>query len=179
MDDKTWADLNLNDVYSLIDRNISGPGRQYLYHLLHKYEQNDDLLKRYQQINLFKENQAVREKIQLALLRIRSDDTYFIISLLLGEKPVIPKYPLLIYLSSALSVLSILAAFYNSTFFFAVLFMSVLNLIITKTYSSGIAESFIGFSNLKKLIVSAYELSNMVTESEIEQLSFLKSIQEF
>jgi hypothetical protein len=174
VDDKTWADLNLNDVYSLIDRNISGPGRQYLYHLLHKYEQNDDLLKRYQQINLFKENQAVREKIQLALLRIRSDDTYFIISLLLGEKPVIPKYPLLIYLSSALSVLSILAAFYNSTFFFAVLFMSVLNLIITKTYSSGIAESFIGFSNLKKLIVSAYELSNMVTESEIEQLSVLK-----
>lgn len=175
VDDKTWTDLNLNDVYSLIDRNISGPGRQYLYHLLHKYEQNDEILnKRYKQINLFKENQAIREKIQLALLRIRSDDTYFIISLLLGEKPVIPKYPLLIYLSSALSVLSILAAFYNSTFFFAVLFMSVLNLIITKTYSSGIAESFIGFSNLKKLIVSAYELSNLETESEIEQLSVLK-----
>lgn len=175
VDDKTWADLNFNDVYSLIDRNISGPGRQYLYHLLHKYETNQELLDdRYKQIKLFKENQGIREKIQLALLRISSDDTYFIISLLLGEKPVIPKYPPLIYLSSVLSILSILAAFYNSTFFFAVLFMSVLNMIITKVYSSGIADSFIGFANLKKLIVSAYELSNIETEQEIEQFSVLK-----
>ncbi|MGE5497341.1 MAG: MutS-related protein [Syntrophothermus sp.] len=175
VDDKTWADLNFNEVYSLLDRNISGPGRQYLFHLLHKYETNDELLdNRFNQIMLFKENQAIREKIQLALQRISSDDTYFIISLLLGEKPVIPKYPLLIYLSSALSLLSILAAFYNSAFFFAVLFMSVLNLIITKTYSSRIVESFIGFSNLKKMIVSAYELSNLETEAAIGQFSVLK-----
>ncbi|HEX2866050.1 MAG TPA: hypothetical protein VHO03_03360 [Ignavibacteriales bacterium] len=175
MDDKTWSDLNLNDVYSLIDRNISGPGRQYLYHLLHKYELNDDKLdSRFNQIKLFKENQGIREKIQLALQRLSSDDTYFIISLLLGEKPIIPKYPRLIYLSSALSILSILAAFYNSTFFFAVLFMAVLNLIITKIYSSGIYESFIGFSNLNKMIVSANELAGLESETAIEQLSVLK-----
>lgn len=175
VDDKTWTDLNFNNIYSLIDRNISGPGRQYLYYLLHKYESNNELLeKRLRQIELFKGNQELREKIQLALQRISSDDTYFIVSLLLGEKPVIPKYPLLIYLCSALSLLAILAAFYNSTFFFAVLFMAVLNLIITKTYSYRITESFIGFSNLKKLIVSAYELCNIKHESAIEQFSVLK-----
>lgn len=175
IDEKTWTDLNLNNVYSLIDRNISGPGRQYLYHLLHKYELSDQLLKnRYNQFRFFSEEQQVREKVQLALRRLSSDDTYFIISLLLGEKPVIPKFPVLIYLSSGLSILALFAAFYNSLFIFAVIFMSALNLIITKIYSSKIYESFIGFFNLKKLIASAYELSKIETDPSLEQFSTLK-----
>ncbi|MCU7494933.1 MAG: hypothetical protein HF314_14420 [Ignavibacteria bacterium] len=175
VDEKTWADLDMNNLYSLLDRNISGPGRQYLYHLLHKYESNDELLhKRIKQAEFFKANPEIREKIQLALQRMSSDDTYFIISILLGEKPVIPKYPWLIYSSSALSLISILAAFYNSAFFFAVLFMSLLNLVITKVYSSRIYESFIGFFNLNKLIAAAYKLSRFEAQVSVEQFSVLK-----
>lgn len=94
VDEKTWSDLNFDSVYSILDRNISGPGRQYLYHILRKYENDEEALsKRYDLIDLFKQNSEIREKIQLGLLRLSGDDTYFIISLLLGECPVIPKYP--------------------------------------------------------------------------------------
>lgn len=34
LDDRTWQDLDLDPVYLSLDRTVSGPGRQYLYHLL-------------------------------------------------------------------------------------------------------------------------------------------------
>ena len=34
LDDRTWDDLDLDEVFLAIDRTRSGPGRQYLYHLL-------------------------------------------------------------------------------------------------------------------------------------------------
>lgn len=175
VDDKTWADLNFDSIYSFLDRNISGPGRQYLYHLMHKYEDNEEVLnKRYELISYFRMNPLIREKVQLALQRLKSDDTYFIISLLLGEKPLIPKYPFLIYFSSILSVVVIACMFYNSTFLFAVLFMSALNLVITKVYSSKIYDSFIGFFNLSKLIISAYDLEKIGRVSDKEEFLVLK-----
>ena len=46
VDDKTWDDLNFNSVFNLLDRNTSGVGQQYLFSLLHKYENNEDELKK-------------------------------------------------------------------------------------------------------------------------------------
>lgn len=81
----------------------------------------------------------------------------------------------LIYFSSLLSLSVMLAWFtISSTFFFAALLMFVLNLAITKVYSSRIYESFIGFVNLNKLIASSYELSKIQTDVSVEQLSVLK-----
>ena len=37
VDEKTWDDLEFDAIFSKMDRNISGIGQQYLYHLLHKY----------------------------------------------------------------------------------------------------------------------------------------------
>ena len=46
VDDKTWNDLNFNSIFSKMDRNLSGIGQQYLFHLLHKYESNENTLKK-------------------------------------------------------------------------------------------------------------------------------------
>jgi hypothetical protein len=34
LDDRTWKDLDLDDVFQSLDHAASEPGRQYLYHLL-------------------------------------------------------------------------------------------------------------------------------------------------
>src|ERR1700712_1053008 len=34
LDDRTWRDLDLDDVFLAIDHTVSQPGRQYFYHLL-------------------------------------------------------------------------------------------------------------------------------------------------
>ena len=38
VDCKTWNDLDFDPIFSIMDRNSSSIGQQYLYHLLHKYE---------------------------------------------------------------------------------------------------------------------------------------------
>ena len=42
VDDRTWSDLEMDEVFSRIDRTTSVIGRQYLYALLRIYD-NDDL----------------------------------------------------------------------------------------------------------------------------------------
>jgi hypothetical protein len=34
VDDRTWHDLDLDDVFHALDHAVSEPGRQYLYHIL-------------------------------------------------------------------------------------------------------------------------------------------------
>ena len=64
VDDKTWDDLNFDSVFSLVDRNTSGVGQQYLYSLLHKYEDNEVELRRRQNvIQELKDNSELREKV--------------------------------------------------------------------------------------------------------------------
>ena len=43
LDDRTWADLNLDDVFTSIDRTTSTLGRQALYHRLRSAPLGDDL----------------------------------------------------------------------------------------------------------------------------------------
>ena len=70
VDEKTWDDLEFDAIFSKMDRNISGIGQQYLYHLLHKYENDEGVLKKkFKLISYFKENKELREKI----LRARID----------------------------------------------------------------------------------------------------------
>ena len=44
VDPQTWGDLDFAAVFTRMDRNISGIGQQYLFHLLHKYEDDEQIL---------------------------------------------------------------------------------------------------------------------------------------
>ena len=68
VDDKTWNDLNFDDIFTIMDRNASPVGQQYLYHLLHKYENDKAVLnERFNLIEYLKDNSGVRESLQLEL----------------------------------------------------------------------------------------------------------------
>jgi len=43
VDDMTWSDLNMDEIFRRIDRCASSIGSQYLYHLLHKYEAEQNI----------------------------------------------------------------------------------------------------------------------------------------
>ncbi len=71
IDDQTWADLNMDEVYSVIDRTLTTPGQCTLYQMLHTPLLSiKPLNHRNQIINLFQKDTEVRENVQLALLRL-------------------------------------------------------------------------------------------------------------
>jgi len=88
IDDQTWSDLNMNDLYSRIERTLTNPGECILYQILRTPLLSDEILKqRNQIIRLFQTNQDIREKIQIGLLRIGKQKGNGITALVCEELP--------------------------------------------------------------------------------------------
>ncbi len=66
IDDITWNDLNMEDIYMLINNTGSSIGEEYLYFILHRLEYDENTLKERNRIlELLKANTDLREKLQL------------------------------------------------------------------------------------------------------------------
>ena len=68
IDDDTWHDLDLDDLFALINRTTTPTGAQYLFYMLkHPVFEKRTLDSRQELINAFSNNQKLREAVQLAL----------------------------------------------------------------------------------------------------------------
>ncbi len=68
IDDRTWTDLNMDEVYSKIDRTLTSCGQHVLYDILRKpLFEKDELKKRGTLISHFQTNNKIRESLQLIL----------------------------------------------------------------------------------------------------------------
>lgn len=76
IDDITWNDLNMNKVYSKLDRTLTTPGEQLLYKIMRTpLNDKEKLEKRGQIISYFDKNKEVRDKIHEEFNRLgRIDD---------------------------------------------------------------------------------------------------------
>lgn len=176
VDDRTWKDLNFNTIFSKLDRNISGVGQQFLFHIMHKYEKEGEVLKnRIHLANIFRKDKNLRESIQIRLLDLDEVGTYFISNIIYGDFPERPKYPAFFYLMSYLAIASLLASIVvNSSFFLLALGSMVANIIINKLFTDKYYDSFLGLSNLNKLIIASKWISRIGTELKVEQLEKIK-----
>lgn len=65
IDDHTWTDLNMNEIYSRIDRTLTSPGECVLYNILRMPVLSDSILKKRSEIvRLLHVNKEIRENIQ-------------------------------------------------------------------------------------------------------------------
>ncbi len=176
VDDRTWTDLNFNTLFVKLDRTISGVGQQFLFHILHKYEQEEEVLKkRIQLANIFRKDKKLRESIQLPLLSLNEVGVYFISNIIYGNFPKRPKFPAFFYFMSYLALASAVLTIFNSMFFLLAIASLVANIIINKLYTDKFYESFMGLSNLNKLIIASKQISKIKTDSKIDQLEKIKN----
>ena len=96
LDDDTWRDLDLDEIFALIDRTTTPTGAQGLFHLLRHPTDNKEILdERERLIDCFSINHNPREEVQLALWGLRGMSVRNIPHLLwqpLPEKPAWAKY---------------------------------------------------------------------------------------
>ena len=175
VDEKTWNDLNFNSIFEKMDRNISGIGQQYLYHLLHKYESDENILKRrFNLVSELRTNERLRESIQLNLFNLNTPFSYHIAYLILNKSIPKTKYYPLFFLFPLVAIFSLIMISYNSIFFFFALFIFLINLIINKIFSNKIYAYFTGFSSLNSLIISAISISKVKTNIPVPEIETLK-----
>ena len=76
VDDTTWQDLNMNELYTRIDRTLTGPGEGVLYQILRTPctgESLPELRRRDEIISVLQQDAKTREALQMALLRLGRD----------------------------------------------------------------------------------------------------------
>ena len=175
VDEKTWNDLDCTALYTKLDRNITGIGQQYLFHLMHTYEQDESVLKRqFEVITHLKQNQDLREQIQLCLLDLSGTSSYFIAHLILDKTLPSAKYYRLFYLFPILFIASILAISIHNVFILVSMAIALINLVLNKTFSKVVYRYFSGFSALNALINAALSIGNIQNTNLITDVENLK-----
>ena len=138
VDEKTWLDLELPEIFGRLDTTITPLGRQYLFSRMRTYvEDPRDLAERYRCAEALRCDDVLRERIQLALTPLKDDGYADVVDDLFGDAPRAVKYPRLLLLWSAVGLLTLLATLASFLPPWALLVTVVINvLIILRTFGS-------------------------------------------
>lgn len=168
IDNITWNDLNMDDVFKKINNTQCTAGQEVLYDILRKPLYNKEvLIKRDKVIDYFRNNEKERQAIQLILGKLGKSDELYITNCLFNEaddsKSKLLKYRLL----SWLPTLSLLLLLINPMFLALTIGLAVLNVFISqrskvKNYDAS------GFSYMISIINVANKIKNMNIK-EIEE----------
>ncbi|MBF9140936.1 MutS-related protein [Hymenobacter properus] len=91
LDDQTWADLNGNDLFALLDSTVSRVGQQCLYHRLRSPSNDEAALQDFDQAARLMADPAPRGQALLALRRLTSTQAYYLPDILTGNAlPALP-----------------------------------------------------------------------------------------
>ena len=126
--DRTYEDLDLEDVFKFIDRTASKVGQQYLYNLLRTIPLNDDRSERLEYlIKIFNEDPDLKKAVLHEISSLNDDNSYYIASLFLEKYIPKPKWFLIIQILSGISICSVLLAFIFPQLFIFLIFLLPVN----------------------------------------------------
>jgi hypothetical protein len=111
--DRTFKDLDLEDVFRFIDRTWSRVGQQYLYHLMRNIPENGRRREKLERIVAgFQENPALRNSMTEEISKLNKTDAYYITALFQEKYLQQPSWFWLIQMLSAISAISVLLSFF-------------------------------------------------------------------
>jgi len=161
LDDQTWGDLAMDEVFARLDLTVSVPGRQVLYHQMRTPIREEGILsERTRMQEHFRSSAASRASVQALLEPLDAKGAHWLAPLLMSPLPHAPSYAWALYLSSFLSLFlsgllvlsSLLALSFPPVLLFSLLGLLVANLVINETYGRRITPYLPGFGQLKRLL---------------------------
>ena len=177
VDDRTWADLEFERLFSSIDSTITPLGSQYLYSKMRTYRSDaTELAKNYAAYQLLRHETALREQLQLSLQSLRSDSDAHICDSLFDHPPARRGLNGLVLLMSLVSISVLVAAILHPALLWLMVCVTLGNLLIVAFLHRGIHETFQITGRLGKMIAVAACLARMPSATSISQLSRLREI---
>ncbi|MBW4872954.1 MAG: DNA mismatch repair protein MutS, partial [Paeniclostridium sp.] len=166
IDDITWNDLSLDDVFKKINNTQSTAGQEVLYDILRNPLHNkDELSRRDNIIEFFRNNEKERQNIQLILGKLGKTDELYITNCLFNKSDN-SKSKLLIYRILAwLPTISLIFLFINPLFIVLTIGVVTLNVFISQRNKIENYDAS-GFSYMIKLI----NVANKIKENKIKEL---------
>jgi DNA mismatch repair ATPase MutS len=171
IDEQTWKDLNMDQLYAKIDRNYTDPGEAVLYRMLREPLFNkEQLAERVRIISFLQNNQDTREKIQYALIRLGHQFIHNNLFTLLWRDNY-PKTEMKLFLNlmalAALVSIIIPFVFWSALLIPVPIAMYIINLVIHYRIKQRTDIETVSFPYLIRCIKTAGELS-AVKDGEIK-----------
>ncbi|CAG5067624.1 DNA mismatch repair protein MutS [Dyadobacter sp. CECT 9623] len=111
--DRTFQDLDLEDVFRFIDRTVSSVGQQYLYHHIRTIPLGTSRTEKLGSfISILTKNPTLRATASASISKLNQKDAYYITSLFQEKYMPRPKWFWLIQCLSGLSVAAVLLSFF-------------------------------------------------------------------
>ena len=170
IDDITWNDLSMDDIFKKINNTQSSAGAEVLYDMLRNpiYE-NEKLNKRDKLIEYFRNNEKERREIQYILGKLgKSNDLYT--TNCLFNKLDLSKSKLLQYrLLSLLPILSLMLVLLNGYFFILVVISLAYNVYLSQN-NKKYKYNTDGFTYIVSIVNAANRIKNLDIEEINENL---------
>ena len=182
IDDQTWQDLNMNEIFADIDHTLSNPGEKVLYNILRNPLFNKKEIKRRDKIiKYFQNNEKLREKTGLKLLQLGRRKNSNLLQLLWGKIPSPTPYGIVLNLL-ALTSLCVLGSFYFwgvKSLFLLVIMMAInagVRKLFKKKFFDRLPANTIDY--LGSIIQTAEDLSSLEVNGIENYQNELKSLSE-
>lgn len=185
VDETTWRDLAMDDVFAAVDRTRSMPGRQWLYHQMRTYEADGVLAERSRQQALLCANPGFRApgfraEAQRILGALDGPSAFFLAPLLLNQLPERPRFAPLLALCSLAGLATLGGIFLFPTlwahFLLAALPVMAVNIVINTFYGSRISPYLPGFSQVAILFGTALRLAELDPAPDLPQLDTCRAL---
>jgi hypothetical protein len=130
VDDRTWRDLDFDDVFAKIDHTLSRVGQQYLYAMLRAPHGTREPMDRLHSVALELESDAESlGRCRTALGRVDDPRAGFLVDLIFGNLPERPRFWWIFPLLTITSISCLVWTFFDSRALVAVIAMCVVNVV--------------------------------------------------
>jgi DNA mismatch repair ATPase MutS len=161
IDDDTWDDLNLADIYGKIDHTVSPVGQQILYDILRSPSfDTKKLEKRKQFIEIF-QDENFRINLQLKLNELNSTQIWRLPNLLFSELPKIPAWYNTLLLVPLLVLSCIVLGFVNPIFFIGLGIIPVLNMVVQYIVGKRVRRHTLALSGISPLLTQGKAIGEL------------------
>ncbi len=155
---QTINDIDIQDVFTFIDKTNSKIGQQYLYNKLITPTNNIEALEKYDvQVNFFTHNEQAREEAQILLQKLNHHNVYYVASLLNENLLEPPKWAKLFVLDTVIVILMLLLSFKFPILLIWLMIPLILNLLL----------HFLNKENTAKFIKSFPPLNTLINVSQL------------
>lgn len=159
VDDKTWADLDMDSIFRKIDTTQTSVGQQYLYRKMRLLENPNGILEEdYRIADHLRQDRNDREEMQACLEMVNKGDASAVTKMLFGSFPVLKLSKITLVSWSFLSLATILYSLLSGgIFIFLILLFLAANFSISRYFDSA----------TDKITYVFYYLYNLITVSEV------------
>lgn len=167
--DRTYQDLDLDEVFMYLDRTVSNVGQQYLYSALRTIPRDSGRANRMEGIiDALEAKPAIKEKIIHQLARLNQDGAYYLPALFQEEYIQKPKWFWFAQFMAVVSVLCVLFSFVYTQLLLALIGILTVNYLIHYGNKKNVykyAESIVQLLVLNQVCKELMKL-NIVPEKE-------------